>query len=356
MKPNIAIVILNWRGADNTIQCVESLRKISYPSYKIFVVDNGSGGREVKRLRKSLNDCVLILNNSNLGFAGGVNVGIRKALLDPQVKYILLLNNDTVVTPDFLTNMFQIAKEKKVDMVSPTIMSATNHNNVDRLGIVLSKALLGYDMKKQEGTQPFCPSGCCALYSKKLLEDIEHSHGHLFDEDFFMYAEDTDLGWRARLLGYKAALAEKAIIYHTGFASNALASTDPQYLGHRNSVWYVIKNASLKQLWHLGGWWIAGQTTEVIAVALREMPASVLKAKWDALLGLPPMLRKRKIIQANRRVTAQQIRQAIDSRPFYIHPPRLSPLGFLWRLADFIVKSVMSLSKRLILTYKRNTK
>jgi len=168
--------------------------------------------------------------------------------------------------------------------------------NIDRLGIVMNKSLLGFDAREDSGII-FAPSGCAGLYSRKLLHDVAID-GEYFDEDFYMYAEDSDLGWRARLLGYGCALAADAFVYHEGSASQTVGSLAPIYYGHRNNLLSIVKNSS-GNIWRRNGAWIVlGQLASVAAVSIQGHPLLILKAKRDAMRMLPAALRKRKMIQA----------------------------------------------------------
>jgi len=320
--PRVAVLVLNWNDWRSTIECLQTLRNVTYPNYRVVVVDNGSGAEDVAQLRRWTGWAELLENSANRGFAGGSNVGIHQVLRDPATEYVLTLNNDTTVEPDFLTKMVEAAVHEHVDMVSPTIMQYADRRTIDRLGLVLSKALLGFDMKQWDGKDPFCPSGCCALYSRQLLEAVQ-LHGEYFDEDFFAYAEDIDLGIRAVLRGYKAALARGAIVYHKGSAATAVNSPFALYHTHRNSVWYLAKSVPTATLIHHGFWILVGQTATVITNIRRRRGVLVFRAKLAGLRGVGKMLRKRREIQQAQRVDLPDFEKALDGRPFYLLGPRL---------------------------------
>src|SRR3990172_1565611 len=110
-QPKVSIVILNWNGLDDTLECLEALRSCTYPNCETIVVDNGSAGDQVRRLRQKVASGVHIIENpENYGFAGGCNVGIRFAL-SRGADYVLLLNNDTIVDPAFLGSLVAAAEE-----------------------------------------------------------------------------------------------------------------------------------------------------------------------------------------------------------------------------------------------------
>jgi GT2 family glycosyltransferase len=321
-QPRVAVVVLNWNGWRNTTECLQTLRAVTYPNFRVIVVDNGSGAEDLVQLRQWARWIELVENGENRGFAGGNNVGIRHALQDQHTDYVLVLNNDTTVEPDFLHEIVETALRKQVDMVSPTILHYADRRTTDRLGIVLSKALLGYDMKQWEGNEPFCPSGCCALYSRRLLTAIELG-GEYFDEDFFAYAEDVDLGIRSVLLGYKTGLASQAIIYHKGSAATSVNSTFALYHGHRNTVWYLAKAVPAATLIRHGLWILVGQTATIITSIRRRRGLLIFRAKLAGVRGIGRMLRKRRLVLRSRQIDLKALESALDDRPFYLFVPRL---------------------------------
>jgi GT2 family glycosyltransferase len=110
-QPKVAVIVLNWNGLDDTVECLESLRKISYPNYAVVVVDNGSEGDDVRVLNEKFGDYIHIVENEkNYGFAEGNNIGIRYSLNAFDPAYLLLLNNDMVVAPEFLGELVRVAE------------------------------------------------------------------------------------------------------------------------------------------------------------------------------------------------------------------------------------------------------
>lgn len=329
-NPRVAVVVLNWNGWQDTVQCLRSLQAATYPNVEIIVVDNGSAPADVAALRQWTSGVTLIENQANLGFSGGNNVAIRRALSDPRTDYVLVLNNDVLVEPDFLAYMIETAMRQDADMVSPVILSLADRKTVDRLGIVISAALLGYDMKRWEGRDPFCPSGCCALYSRDLLTAVE-LEGQYFDEDFFAYAEDVDLGMRAVVRGFRGALAQQAIVYHKGSASTYIQSPFSQYHGHRNTIWYLAKSVPASVLIRHIHWILLGQFLPLLPNVAKGKLGLLMRAKAAGLRGIPRMLRKRRALFARRPVHVELVERRLDPRPFYLFAPE-RPRRLLARL------------------------
>lgn len=329
-NPRVVVVVLNWNGWQDTVQCLRSLQAVTYQNMEIIVVDNGSGPTDRAELRKWTPHVTLIENPVNLGFSGGNNVAIRRALSDPRTDYVLVLNNDVLVEPNFLAHMIDTAVRQDAAMVSPVVLNLADKQTVDRLGILISAALLGYDMKRWEGRDPFCPSGCCALYSRQLLTAVELD-GEYFDEDFFAYAEDVDLGMRAVVRGFRGALAQQAIVYHKGSGSTYIQSPFSQYHGHRNTIWYLAKSVPAAVLIRHIHWILLGQLLPLVPNVARGRLGLLVRAKAAGVRGIPRMLRKRRALLARRPVHAELVERRLDPRPFYLFPPE-RPRRLLARL------------------------
>jgi len=217
--PKVSIIILNWNGKGDTINCLRSLLNLKYSNYDIIVVDNGSTDGSQEVIRKLFPFVKLIENKQNLGFAEGNNVGIRFALNDRNVKYIFILNNDTKVDPNCLTELIKVAEsESKIGIVQPKVLRMDNPKILDTTGHVFKFGLgwivdrgSGETDRKQYDDKLDIIGGCaCAcLYKREMLEDIG-----FFDKSFDTYYEDAELSWRAYKKGWKAKYVPSAIVYH----------------------------------------------------------------------------------------------------------------------------------------------
>lgn len=150
-NPFVSIIVLNYNNFSDTIECVASLEKISYPNYRIIIVDNKSSRDDGQKLeQKYSKKHVVILNKKNLGYAGGNNIGIRYALDNLKASYILVINNDTVVEPLFLTSMIKTAESSPdIGMVAATIKCFKNRDQIDSLGLKLTKTGLPYKRTRE---------------------------------------------------------------------------------------------------------------------------------------------------------------------------------------------------------------
>lgn len=217
-QPRVAIIIVNWNGAEDTIECVESLQRVSYPNATVVVVDNASTGKDVQRLRTRFGEDIhLLANERNSGFAEGSNIGVRYAIkvLDPQ--YLLLLNNDTVVDPDFLTELVAVAdRDSDIGLVGGKIY-IYGTGLIDSAGSLFYNVFLAtsrgnleedtgqYDYEEEV---PMVTAGCC-LIRRAILDGT-----YLFDSAFFMYYEELDFNIRVRKMGFRIVYTPRAAIYH----------------------------------------------------------------------------------------------------------------------------------------------
>lgn len=217
---NIPIIILNWNGLDDTLECIPSVLAQSYPNFHIYLVDNGSRPEQVQPLIEiygAQDKLTLIQNQENQGFTRGNNVIMKKLLAeDPDLEYIALLNNDTKVHEDWLQELVNCAKSQQASIVSskminyfyPHIMDNAGHkmlNTGEILPIAHAEPIERYETS-------FENIGSCAgatLYEAAMLRKIG-----IFDEYFNTGYEDAELGLRATVTGYKCVFAPKAIVWH----------------------------------------------------------------------------------------------------------------------------------------------
>lgn len=248
MNPKVSIIILNWNGLNDTLECLESLIKVNYNNFRVVVVDNNSSNDDVEKLREQFDDFIdkIIVNDSNLGFSGGNNVGIKYAL-ENGADYVLLLNNDTFVEPDFLSKLVEKDDQQKgIGILTPMITYYTEPEKIWSAGgnisnIKASGFTFGHNQKAAEYEfDKFCTfaSGCCMLIKKEVLEDVG-----LLDENYFLYLEDTDFSYRTITTGYKILYVGSAKVYHKVFSTTGKESgLLPLYYSVRNRLYFAKKN------------------------------------------------------------------------------------------------------------------
>jgi GT2 family glycosyltransferase len=266
--PFVSIITVNWNNCKDTIECVNSLLESSYVNYRIIVVDNNSNDNSFEEIsnyyaNKKLgclsvnienfnldkvldNRLMIIKNKNNAGFAGGNNTGIKIAL-DLKSDYVWLINNDTAIKNDALEQMVKLSKQKDVGIVGSKILSYYNKNIIQSIGgwINFKTYIFGQgyannvvdDGSYDNVMEPDYINGASMLINKKVFDDIG-----FFDENYFLYWEETDLCVRAKKNKWKLLYCPKAIIYHKEGGTTQKGSKLTLYYYTRNSLYFYKKN------------------------------------------------------------------------------------------------------------------
>jgi GT2 family glycosyltransferase len=324
----VSVIILNWNGKAYLPGCLDSVLAQDYSPVETIVVDNASGDGSPDLIRSGYKDVLLIETGQNLGFGGGNNIGIDRA----KGKHILILNNDAELDRACVGEMMKaLAKDAGYGACASKIYVADPPDTLDAAGITVFPDGLSlgrgrlkdgslYDLEEEV----FFASGCTALYRREMLEDIRLS-GEYYDADFFAYADDTDLGWRARLRGWRCIYAPTAKAWHLHSASTSPYSAFKAYLVERNRIWLLIKNfppalIAYGQLFTLlrygyqsfGALSGRGASGEFAKTHSKGQLLSILfRAYRDGLKGLPRMAAKRRVIQGRRKVSTGEMLQII---------------------------------------------
>lgn len=247
-KDKVFIILINYNGANDTIECINSIKKISYSNYEIIVVDNCSTDNSVSILEEFSRkvDFTLIKSHINNGFSAGNNLGIKEAI-KKDFDYILLLNNDTLVSSNFLEKLISGFKcSSRCGVTVSKIYYAKEHDLIwyDGGSLSLNTARTKHWHYHQKDTheikQPHKVSfatGCCMCLSKKVIEDVG-----LLDEDYFLYEEDADYCCRILTSGYDIYYIPDSVIYHKVSSSTGELSPLSQYYAVRNKYLFIRKN------------------------------------------------------------------------------------------------------------------
>ena len=258
----IAIVVLNYNGKENTLACINSIKKLNKSNYKVklIVVDNASNDGSSEALSK-IKDIMLVKNDKNLGYSGGNNIGIKHAL-SLGSEYILILNNDTIVEKSLIINLINSAK--KGDIVSPKIYFAKgfefhkNRYKKEDLGKVIWYAGGKIDWQNVIGIhigvdevdhgqfskrlEINLATGACILIRRQVFKKIG-----FFDEKYFLYLEDMDFCVRAKRAGFKIIFEPKAILWHKNASSGGGSGSGLQdYYISRNRLLFATKYAKAR--------------------------------------------------------------------------------------------------------------
>jgi GT2 family glycosyltransferase len=245
-QPKVAVIILNWNGKEVTSECLDSIRNVNYPNFEVILADNGSEDGSQSYFPGRFSWVTLLENGSNLGFAGGNNAAIRLALRS-NPDYILLLNNDTVTDPDFLSELVQAGEARKeVGILNPKIYF---YDNPDVLWYAGGKLSLLRGVARHRGfgkidrgqfDQPRAVNfitGCAFFIKREVIEKIG-----LLDEEMFCYGEDADWSLRAIKAGYKGWYVPTSKVWHKIGAS--CCRDYSMHMGTRNAMYLVFKHAS----------------------------------------------------------------------------------------------------------------
>jgi len=302
-KSLVSIILLNFNGLNYTLECIKSLKKIDYKNHEVIVVDNASTDNSVSVLRK-IKRIKLIESKRNLGFAGGNNLGARHA----KGKYVVFLNNDAFVKRKWLsTLMTAMESDKKIGCVMSKIYNRYDNKDYrfDGYGttslIGLSASYENIPLNTKKYVKIFSPSGCALMYDKKLVK-------RPFDPDYFIYYEDTSLGWILRLKGYDVITVPDSIVYHEGNAvikNIKSMSNFFTYLGERNRLLNLFTMYSGLTLIKL----IPQMLFSILFINIYDLKRFPIRVKsyWWLLAHVPVINKKRKLIQSKRKVKDKEV-------------------------------------------------
>jgi len=248
--PKVSIITLNWNALEDTIECLESLQKVAYPNFEVIVVDNGSECNQAQILKERFGDFIKVIENEvNYGFAKGCNIGMADAL-NRGIDYMLLLNNDTVVAPDFLDELINVVRsDSKIGIAGGKIYTYSDRDKVWFAGGLVKNGSETIDIRqalKDEGQFEEIVEcgwiiGCLMLISREVLQTIG-----MFDEKFFFGGEDLDLCSRAEMEGYRITWVPTCKIWHKEF----LTSLHKRARILSLPMFYFFENSSVKTTVH----------------------------------------------------------------------------------------------------------
>lgn len=245
-NPLVFIIVLNWNGEHHLPECLGSLSKIDYSNYKIVLVDNASQDGSIPFVRSNYPHVFIIQNKRNLGYAEGNNVGIRYAL-SCGADYVVLLNNDTRVEPNFLSPLIKRGEEKKdIGVLGGRVLMFFDPLIVNSTGVNLNRFAYGWDrdfgedtrMLHREGGEVLAVTGSLMAIKREVFEKIG-----LFDHKFFAYFEDVDFCIRVwKYTDFKIEYVPASVIYHKFSASTSRNSRLKRYLMMRNQYRIFFKH------------------------------------------------------------------------------------------------------------------
>jgi len=314
----VTVIIPHFNGEEILRQCLQSLEKTRFKDFRILIIDNGSFDNSLNMVRSEFPEVDIIHSKENLGFAGGCNLGI----LSSESKYIVLLNNDTEVEPDWLTLLLNKIEENDcIAAVQPKIRSLQHPKRfdycgaaggeIDIFGYPFAKGRIFYTMENDFGQYDnsekiFWATGAAVLMRKSVLDKIG-----LLEEDFFAHMEEIDLNWRMHLAGYKVVSEPKAIVYHQTGGTLGEDKFYKMVLNHRNNLLMIVRNYSLITLLWLLPIRFCLEILTIIGFLIKFNP----KRSIAVLVGLIGLIMNYRTVLKGRRVV-ESIRVMDDNKIF----------------------------------------
>jgi len=293
MQKKVYIVVLNWNGKEDTLECLKSLRITSYDNYRVILVDNGSEDDSVVAVKENFPEVEVVETGKNLGFAGGNNVGIEYAM-GKGADYVYLINNDTTVDPDYLKELVAVAEaDPKVGAVGSKICY---HSEPDRIWFAGGKINwlknkgehIGLDEidkgQYDETGEVGYLTGCSLLLKREVVEKIG-----VLEDDYFLYYEDADYSQRVKNAGYKVMYAPKSKIYHKVSRSTKPGSASYVYYHVRNGLVNARRNGSVPvkiAIYFFAAYLFLKQLIKIAFFPQkREWAKAVIRGEKDFLIG-----------------------------------------------------------------------
>jgi len=233
-SPKVSIIIVNYNGKELLQKCLDSLLKVNYDNFEIILVDNNSTDGTVEFITKNYPSLIIIKLDSNKGFAEPNNVAAKIS----KGKYLLFLNNDTVVTPNFISEMVKVMEtDKKIAICQSLLLKPdgsvdSSGDFIDHLGVVYNSKT-----KIDEIREVSSARGASMLVRSDIFEKLDG-----FDQKFFITFEDVDLCWRSWILGYRVLIIPTSIVYHEGGITIKKIKSEIAFHGFKNQLAMKITN------------------------------------------------------------------------------------------------------------------
>lgn len=314
MRGGVTVVIVNWNSGPLLAQSVQSLREQTVEPSAVFVVDNASTDDSLVRL-PAWDRLTVLRMDSNLGFAAGNNQAIALC----QTEYIALLNPDAFAAPDWLEQLLCAAQAHPgAAAFGSRQLCHENPALLDGTGDCYHWSGMAWRESHGQPQTPvrlyeqdiFAPCAAAALYRHGAVQAVGG-----FDERYFCYFEDVDLGFRLRLAGHTARYVPGAVVRHVGSATTGGQRSEfATFHGHRNMAWTFVKNMPGILFWALLPLHLVAHLAGCLLLAARGQARAAARARWHALCGLRTAWRQRQAIQRDRKASIASIWRALDKR------------------------------------------
>jgi GT2 family glycosyltransferase len=311
--PTVSVVIPNLNGRHLLGRCLERLREQTVTAVETIVVDNGSEDDSVAFVESHFPEAQVVALEANQGFAGGMNVGIERA----RGAYVAFLNNDAETDPSWLGELLaSLERHPRAAAATSKLLLADKRNTIDGAGDELTPSFLPYPRghgepdrgQFDEEAEVFSPAGAASVWRRSALEDVG-----LFDERFFAYYEDVDLGFRARLKGYECWYAPKAVAYHHRGATAGANTEFTLFHPIRNRWFLILKNAPRRLLFRNAFLLMLGEGFLLLRALRARKPSVVFRAYSDVLRNVQEIRGERDRIQKSRRITNTELQALLRS-------------------------------------------
>ncbi len=256
MRPKVSIIVLNYNGLEYSRNCLKSLLGTRYKNFRIYLIDNGSEINEAKILKKEFKNKKIHFTRfpQNLGFVEGTNQAVKNI----SSKYIVFLNNDTLVKPDWLLPMVkEMESDKNIGACQPKILSlnasvfdyaGASGGFLDKYGYPFTRGRIFFSSEKDKGqydqkTEIFWASGVALMTRKEYF-----IKSGMFDPIYFLYMEEIDFCWRLKNLGFKIFVIPSSTVYHKTAATAGRNMIKKRFYEHRNNLLLLAKNYTLRDL------------------------------------------------------------------------------------------------------------
>ncbi len=318
MQPRllVSIIIVTWNSKKYLTTCLNHLLAQSFRDFEVILVDNGSDDGALDGVQERYSSLNLRVHglSANTGFATANNIGASLAC----GQWLALLNADAFPVPNWLESLVKAADSHPKTFFASRQIQADTPSYLDGEGDVYHVSSLAWRKNYGQPVYPahkmenvFSACGAAAFFPRQEFLDAGG-----FDEDYFSYHEDVDLGFRLRLRGLNCMLVPEAVVHHVGSASTGKRSDFSVYFGHRNLVWTYFKDMPSLLFWLYLPLHLITNVFFLIYFTFRGQGNTIWRAKWDALRGLTAILKKRPAIQSQRKVSVAEIHRAMSRNWF----------------------------------------
>lgn len=307
-SPRVSVIIVNWHAEGMVGDVLAALDRQTRAPDRVIVVDNGSD-HPLPLARYTRGPVHVLTMPGNVGFAAANNAAVGA---EADAAWVALLNPDALPEPSWLEALMVAAERHRgYQFFGSTQFSGDQGEVIDGLGDVYHVSGAAWRERHGEPSRHlpmncreiFAPCAAAALYRR----DVYLEAGG-FDEDFFCYLEDIDLGFRLRLRGYRAMHVPDAVVHHVGGATTGgPRSGFSVYHGQRNLVWTYVKNMPSRLLWRHLAAHLMFNLVSLLWYVIRGQGMAALRAKWSAIAGLRRMMAKRADVQRQVRVTSTEV-------------------------------------------------